>query len=160
MIPNPPANSQAIDAAIAEHRTLPGALLPMLHAIQDRIGYIPADAVPRVADALNLSRAEVHGVISFYHHFREQPAGRHLVEICRAEACQARGARGLDRHAREHLGCAFHETTADGGITLEPVYCLGLCATGPAIAIDGKPISRVSPERFDTLMSSVREDTP
>jgi formate dehydrogenase subunit gamma len=160
MIPNPPAHCRAIDAAIAEHRTLPGALLPVLHAIQDRIGHIPAEFVPRVAEALNLSRAEVHGVISYYHHFRDQPGGRHLVEVCRAEACQARGARQLDQHIRERLGCAFHETTVDGRVSLEPVYCLGLCATGPAIAIDGKPISRVSPERFDALISPMREDTP
>jgi formate dehydrogenase subunit gamma len=142
----------AVQTAIDECATLPGALLPVLHGIQDSLGYIPAAAVKQVAEALNLSRAEVHGVVTFYHHFRDRPCGRHLVEICRAEACQARGARQLETHARKRLGCNLHETSADGGVTLEPVYCLGLCATGPAVTIDGKLHSRVTPERFDRLL--------
>lgn len=145
-------DTQAVQAAIDASADQPGALLPVLHAIQDRLGYIPPAAVPLVAEALNLSRAEIHGVISYYHHFRDRPCGRRLIEICRAEACQARGGGGLDAHARARLACDFHETTADGGITLEPVYCLGLCATGPAMAIDGQPFSRVTAERFDALL--------
>jgi formate dehydrogenase subunit gamma len=147
-----PFDTDAVHAAIGECADMPGALLPVLHGIQERLGHIPAAAVPLVANALNLSRAEVHGVIAFYHHFRDRPAGRHIVEVCRAEACQARGAGNLEAHALARLGCKFHETTTDGGVTLEPVYCLGLCATGPSVAIDGKPHSRVSPERFDALL--------
>ena len=150
-----PYDDKAVDDAIADCGDQPGALLPVLHAVQDRLGHIPPEAVKRIASALNLSRAEVHGVVSFYHHFREHPCGRHVVEICRAEACQARGARHLDEYARSRLGCGFHETSADG-VSLEPVYCLGLCATGPAIAIDGTPYSRVTAARFDALLERSR----
>lgn len=148
-----PSDRNAVRAAIDECAGMPGALLPMLHAIQDRLGYIPAAAVDDVAKALNLSRAEVHGVVTYYHHFRDRPCGRHRVAVCRAEACQARGARDLEAHALARLGCAFDATTADGRVTLEPVYCLGLCATGPAIAIDDRLYSRVTPERFDALLA-------
>jgi formate dehydrogenase subunit gamma len=137
---------------VEEYRMLDGGLLPLLHAIQDRFGHIPDGSVSIVAQALNLSRAEVHGVISFYHHFEAQPGGEHCIEICRAEACQARGSRMLEQHACERLDCDFGETTADGRFTLRPVYCLGLCATGPSMAIDGRPYSRVSTDRFDTLL--------
>lgn len=146
--------TEAVEAAIQAHRGLPGALLPILHGIQDRLGHVPADAVPAIADALNLSRAEVHGVLTYYHHFRQQPAARHLVELCRAEACQARGAEALASHAQRVLGCGFHETSADRQVTLEPVYCLGHCAVGPNIAIDGQPYARVSAARFDALLQS------
>ena len=103
------------------------------------------------------STYEIHGVISYYHHFHRQPCGKHRVEICRAEACQARGAYQLDKHARQHLACDYHQTTADGAITLEPVYCLGLCAHGPAISIDGQPYARISPQRFEQLIQQARE---
>jgi formate dehydrogenase subunit gamma len=146
--------TEAVEAAIQAHRDLPGALLPILHGIQDRLGHVPADAVPAIADALNLSRAEVHGVLTYYHHFRQQPAARHVVELCRAEACQARGAEALASHAQRVLGCGFHESSADGRVTLEPVYCLGHCAVGPNIAIDGQPYARVSAARFDALLQS------
>ncbi len=146
----PEADAQSVEAAILAHGTQPGALLPLLHAVQDRLGHIPPPAVTRIAAALNLSRAEVHGVVSYYHHFRERPCGRHLLEICRAEACQARGARELEAHVRRRLGCDFHQTSGEG-VSLEPVYCLGLCATGPAIAIDGQAFSRVSAAVFDAL---------
>jgi formate dehydrogenase subunit gamma len=115
----------------ARLKTLPGALLPILHEVQGALGYVPKDAVPLIAHALNLSRAEVHGVISFYHYFRTTKPGRHVVQLCRAEACQAVGAAQLEKHARRSLGVDFHGTTADGAVTLEPVYCLGNCALGP-----------------------------
>ena len=123
----------AVKALIAERSSMPGAMLPVLHAIQHALGYIPADAVPLIADGLNVSRAEVHGVISYYTHFRQQPAGHHVVQLCRAEACQSVGADALAAHAIAALGCDFQQTTADGSFTLEPVHCLGQCACGPAI---------------------------
>ena len=129
----------------------PGALLPILHAIQDRIGYIPEAAVPIIAEELQQTRADIHGVISFYHHFRNQPAGSHIVQVCRAEACQAQGGRALERHIQEALGVGYHHTTADYEFTLEPVYCLGNCACGPSISIDNAVYGRMSPEKFDQL---------
>jgi formate dehydrogenase subunit gamma len=131
---------------------LPGALLPILHAIQDRFGYLPERTVPIVAEVLNLSRAEVHGVITFYHLFRRSPPGKHTVYLCRAEACQSMGARELERYAREKLEIDFHETTADGRFSLEPIYCLGNCACSPAIMIDETVYGRVTPERLDELL--------
>ena len=146
-----------IDACIDERLALPGgkdgALLPILHAIQAAHGHVPADAVPRIAERLNLSRAEVHGVLSYYHHFRQAPAGKHVVQVCRAEACQARGGEGLAAHAKQSLGIDFHETTADGRVTLEPVYCLGQCACGPAMMIDDAVHAHVTPQRFDALLA-------
>lgn len=132
----------------------PGALLPILHAIQDRYGYVPDAAVPIVGQVLNLSRAEVHGVVTFYHFFRTRPAGKHVVYVCRAEACQSMGARGLERHVRDKLQIDFHETTADGQFSLEPVYCLGNCACSPAVMIDETVHGRVTPERFDEILKS------
>lgn len=146
-----------LQAILETHRRQPGALLPVLHAIQDTMGYIPAEAVPLVAAALNLSRAEVHGVITFYHHFRQQPPGRHVLRLCRAEACQSVGGEALADHARATLGCDFHETTADGAVTLEPVYCLGQCAAGPALMVDPADVhGRVTPEDFDGLVAELR----
>jgi formate dehydrogenase subunit gamma len=146
----------AIKALIAERSHLPGAMLPVLHAIQHAVGYIPSDAVPLIADGLNVSRAEVHGVITYYAHFRQQPAGRHVVQLCRAEACQARGADRLAQHATAALGCDFQQTTVDGSFTLEPVYCLGQCACGPAMMIDNELHARVTPARFDALLQAKR----
>ena len=134
------------------HAARPGPLLPMLHAIQDELGFVPDAAVPIVADVLNLSRAEVHGVISFYHLLRDTPPGRHTLYLCRAEACQAMGARALERHAKARLGVDFHQTTADGRYSLEPIYCLGNCACPPAIMIDDFVYGRVTPQRFDALV--------
>jgi len=133
-----------------------GALLPILHGIQDALGYIPKDSVPLIAKALNISRAEVHGVITFYHYFRETPPGQHTIHLCRAESCQSMGAVALEAHAKGKLGIDFHETTADGAFSLEPVYCLGNCACSPAIAIDHDTYGRVSPERFDEILEEVR----
>lgn len=150
---------QAVQQALAELSHLPGALLPILHAVQDRLGYVPEAGVPLVAQALNLSRAEVHGVLSYYHHFRTSPPGRHVVQVCRAEACQSRGAEALWAHACSRLGCADSEhgaTNADASVTLLPVYCLGLCASSPAIVVDEQVHARVSLQRFDRLVAPLQ----
>ena len=131
----------------------PGALLPVLHAVQDHFGFIAGDAVEVIAGVLNLSRAEVHGVISFYHLFRTTKPGQHTLYICRSEACQSMGARDLEAHAKDKLGIGFHETTADGKISLEPVYCLGNCACSPAVMIDDSVYGRVTPDALDELIS-------
>lgn len=142
-----------MQGALAQHRHRAGALLPILHAVQDALGFVPPAALALIAHELNLSRAEVHGVVSFYHHFRDTPPGRHVVRLCRAEACQARGARALEAHAKRTLGIDFHETTADGAITLEPVYCLGNCGGGPSVLVDADELhARMTPESFDALM--------
>ena len=151
-----PFDMAAVQAIINSHLTLPGALLPILHAVQEKVGFVPADAVPMIASGLNLSRAEVHGVISFYHFFRQHPAGKHVVQICRAEACQARGADALVAHAQSALGCGFHETTGDGQFTLEQVFCLGQCACGPNIMIDDKLHARVGNDKLDRLLEEKR----
>jgi len=145
--------TEATIRALAEANAgRPGALLPILHAIQDELGYVPDSAVPIVANVLNLSRAEVHGVVTFYHFFRRQPPGRHTLYLCRAEACQSMGARELERYVKEKLNVDFHETTADGRFSLEPVYCLGNCACSPAVMIDEDVHGRVTPERLDALL--------
>lgn len=134
------------------HAGRPGALLPLLHAVQAELGFIPPSGVPIVADILNLSKAEVHGVISFYHLFRTEPPGARTLYLCRAEACQSMGSRELEAHAKNKLGVDFHQTTADGRLSLEPIYCLGNCACSPAVMIDQKVHGRVSPERLDELL--------
>jgi formate dehydrogenase subunit gamma len=144
---------------IDTHKSMPGAMLPILHGVQDALGYIPSDAVPLIAQGLNVSRAEVHGVVTFYHHFRQAPAGKHVMQVCRAEACQSVGAERLAAHISKTLGCNFHQTTADGSVTLEPVYCLGQCAVGPAMMIDGEVYARVTPARFDVLLAAQRDST-
>ena len=146
---------EIVEAAVEAHRGSVGALLPVLHAIQDKLGHVPPDAVRMIARALNLSRAEVHGVISFYHDFRTEPGGEHRLQLCRAEACQAMGARELERHVQEKLGVGFGETTSDGLLTLEPVYCLGNCACAPSLRINDQVYARVSPARFDELMAGL-----
>lgn len=140
-----------VESAIQRHGHEPGPLIVVLHAVQDALGYIPPAAIPEIANGLNLSRAEVHGVVTFYHYFRTEPHGRRVVQVCRAEACQARGGAALEAHAQRRLGVGFDETTADGAVTLEAVYCLGNCATGPAMRVDGRLHSHVTPERFDAL---------
>jgi formate dehydrogenase subunit gamma len=151
----PTADSAAVRRIVAEHKTKPGPLLEVLHAIQGELGFIPAAAVPVVAEELNLSRAEVHGVVTFYHYFRHHRPGRHVVSLCQAEACQSMGAEALARHARGHLGIEFHETTPDGRLSLEPIYCLGNCACSPAAMIDGRLYGRVTPARFDALIRQI-----
>ena len=156
-----------LEQAVALHQPdipaeVPGgsasALLPILHHIQDALGFVPQALVPEIAAALSLSRAEVHGVLTYYHHFRSAPAGRHVVQICQAEACRANGAEALMAHASARLACAPGHTRADGAVTLEPVYCLGLCATGPSAMVDDQLRARVSAatvddwaERFDRV---------
>jgi len=149
------AERTTIDGVLARLKDLPGALLPVLHGIQHALGHVPKDAVPIVAKALNLSRAEVHGVVSFYHWYRSEQPGEHVVHLCRAEACQAVGGRALEAHVKATLGIDFHETTADGRYTLEPAYCLGNCATGPSLLIDMQLKGRVTPARFDRLTGVV-----
>jgi formate dehydrogenase subunit gamma len=147
----------AVRHAIEQHRGSAGALLPILHAIQHSLGHVPPGAVPLLAHELNLSRAEVHGVISFYHYFRSEPAGKHVIHLCRAEACQAMGARALEAHAKRKLAIDFHQTTGDGEFTLQPVYCLGNCACSPSLLIDGELHGRVDAERFDELLVETQE---
>lgn len=154
-----PTSANVIQAALARYADQPGALLPILHAVQDAIGYIPRDAVPQIAERLNLSRAEVHGVVTYYHHFRSEAPGRHVVQVCRAEACQSMGADALMAHAEQRLGCATHgghgATSDDGCYTLNPVYCLGLCAASPAVVVDDKLHARMTPSRFDRLIDAL-----
>jgi len=149
----PPEDMSALAGILQELKDTPGALLPILHGVQDAYGHIPPQAVPIIARALNLSRAEVHGVVTYYHHFREQPAGRCVVQICRAEACQALGSEVLAAHAEHVLQCAFHETRRDEAVSLEPVYCLGQCAIGPAMQVGETLYGRVTTRRFDEIMS-------
>ena len=146
----------ALAKAIEQYRDVPGGLLPLLHALQDALGYIPGEAVPVIARALHLSRAEVHGVISFYHDFRNEPAGSHTLQICRAEACQAMGSRALEAHAKQRLGIDYGGTSADGAITLQAVYCLGNCACSPTVRIDDEIHARVDAGRLDELLAALR----
>ncbi|MCC6304515.1 MAG: formate dehydrogenase subunit gamma [Rhodobacteraceae bacterium] len=142
-----------VRAIVAEHAGLEGPLLPILHAVQVEWGYLPREALPVIADALNLGRAEVHGVASFYHDFRERPPGRHVLRLCRAEACQAVGGRDLAERAQERLGIGWGETTADGAVTLDAVFCLGLCACGPAAMVDGRLVGRLDAEGLDAILA-------
>jgi formate dehydrogenase subunit gamma len=151
---NMQATVQEITTALKDK---PGALLPILHAIQDAMGYVPEESVPAIAKALNLSRAEVHGVISFYHYFRETKPGKHTIHLCRAESCQAMGGKQLEQHVKNRLGIDFHETTADGEFSLEPVYCLGNCACSPAMQIGNEIYGRVSANSFDTTINETKE---
>ena len=148
-------DKDTIDVIVAQLQAQPAPLLPILHAVQDALGYIPAEAFTHIAHALNISRAEVHGVVSFYHYFRTSPPGRHIVQICRAESCQAMGSRALEAHAKAQLGVDYHETTSDGRVTLEPVYCLGNCACSPNIRIGQSLHGRIDIERFDALMRAL-----
>ena len=143
---------------IDDFKAKPGALLPLLHALQDRFSYIPNESIPLIATALMLSRAEVHGVISFYHHFRTQQPGRHVVEICRAEACQAVGARQLEHHAKQTLHLDYHQTTTDNTITLEPVYCLGNCSCGPSVRVGNDIYANMDPHAFDALVEHLKTE--
>ena len=145
-----------LEAILVQYRDMPGGLLPLLHAVQAAYGCIPADSIGPIAGSLNLSRAEVHGVISFYHFFRSRPPGRHLIRLCRAESCQAMGSRALEAHVKRRLGVDYHGTTADGLFTLEPVYCLGNCARSPSMLVDGEIHGRVSEADFDGLLDSLR----
>jgi len=146
-------DTETIRRIVAGLKGRPGPLLEVLHGVQAALGYVPAAAVPLIAEGLNISRAEVHGVVTFYHYFRHSPPGAHTVQLCQAESCQAQGADALARHARRSLGVDFNQTTSDGRFTLEPIYCLGNCACSPAAMIDGRLHGRVTPERFDALIA-------
>jgi formate dehydrogenase subunit gamma len=141
---------------ITEHAGLEGATLVILHALQEAFGHVPEPAIPMIAQALNLSRAEVHGVFTFYHDFRRAPAGRHVLKLCRAEACQAAGGDALAARAEAKLGIAFGNTTADNRVTLEPIYCLGLCATAPSAMLDGRVVGRLTAAALDALVTEAQ----
>jgi formate dehydrogenase subunit gamma len=147
---------ERVSFIVGQMRGLEGPLLPILHAIQAEFGHVPAAALPLVADALNLSRAEVHGVATFYHDFRREPAGRHVLKLCQAEACQSMGSEAMLGEVRRALGIGLHQTAADSSVTVEPVYCLGLCAVAPAAMLDGEPIGRLDAERVDEICARVR----
>ncbi|HET9395886.1 MAG TPA: formate dehydrogenase subunit gamma [Nitrospiraceae bacterium] len=142
-----------IERIVRDHAGRPGPLLLILHAVQRELGHIPEESIPLIAESLNLSRAEVHGVVSFYHYFRREPAGKHVVRICCAESCQAMNGDRLASYAQQRLQIGFHETTDDGRFSLEPVYCLGNCACSPALMIDDELHGRVSTDRFDALIA-------
>ncbi len=151
------ANSlEKLEQLIAQYKSLPGALLPLLHAIQDEFSYVPEFSYAKIAKALSLSVAEVHGVVSFYHHFKTHKPGRHVLQICRAESCQAMGAEALEAHAKQCLNANYHETSQDQAITLEPVYCLGNCALSPAVMLDEAVYGRVSTADLDALIGEAK----
>lgn len=154
-IPNDEDVQEAVARIAARFAGARGALLPLLHAIRDELGFVPDAAVPTIAQTLNLSRADVHGVITFYHDFRRRPAGSHVIKICRAEACQARGGGAIEQAAADRLGVAMGTTREDGWVTLEAVYCLGLCATGPNALVDGRPVSRLDTARLDRIVREI-----
>lgn len=149
--------STRVEEIIGQSRDLEGPLLPILHDVQHEFGYIPTEALPQIADALNISNAEVHGVVSFYHDFRREPAGRHVLKLCRAEACQSMGSDSVSSSLQALLGAEMGETSADGAVTIEAVYCLGLCSCAPAAMLDGAPIGRLNDERIIDIISRVRE---
>ncbi|PVA05392.1 formate dehydrogenase subunit gamma [Thalassorhabdomicrobium marinisediminis] len=150
------ATTETMQGILAAHKGREGPLLPILRAVQAEFGYIPADVIQIIADDLNITRAEVHGVITFYHDFRDAPSGRHVVKLCRAEACQSVGGAALSQAALQKLGVDWHGTTANGTVTVEPVYCLGLCACGPAAMIDGKVVGRLDADKLDRLLAEVQ----
>ena len=150
------AGIETLHQILATHRGMEGALLPILHAVQEAFGHVPQEALPIIAQDQNISRAEAHGVMSFYHDFREKPAGRTVLKLCRAEACQAMGADDLAAHARAKTGLDWHETSADGALTLEPVFCLGLCACGPAAMVNGKLVGRADAAKLDKILEGTR----
>jgi formate dehydrogenase subunit gamma len=156
MVAGTPWNAEIAREIISQHLMMEGAALPILQALQRTFGHIPKEAVPMVAEALNLTRAEVHGIVTFYHDLRREPAGRHVLQLCRAEACQSMGADALADHAQAMLGVKWGETTRDGAMSLEPVFCLGLCACAPSAVFDGKPIGRLDRPRLDSLLDGVK----
>lgn len=143
-------------SVIDEFKDLEGPLLPILHGIQEEFGHVPSETVPVIAEALNLSRAEVHGVVTFYHDYRSQPAGRHVLKLCRAEACQSMGADAIAAQISQALGIGFHETAKDDSVTLEPVFCLGLCACAPAAMLDGEVIGQLDADKIEEIVAEVR----
>ena len=153
----PSTTQSTVQDVISTLKDKPGALLPILHGIQDALGYIPSESVPVIAKALALSNAEVHVVISFYHYFRDTPPGKHTIHVCRAESCQAMGSVKLENHIKSKLAIDYHETSSDGQFSLEPVYCLGNCACSPAIQIDHEVYGRVSATTFDNIINELEK---
>ena len=154
-----PAGTQVASrttAIIEELKGLEGPLLPILHEIQEEFGHVPAESLPVIANALNISNAEVHGVVTFYHDYRAHPAGRHVLKVCRAEACQSMGGDAIAAQIQQRLGIGFHETTKDNSVTLEPVYCLGLCACSPSAMLDGEVIGRLDTDKIDEIVEEIR----
>lgn len=149
-------SATAVNSIVDKFKGELGPLLPILHEVQQQLGYVPSEAVPLIAEGLNLSRADVHGVVSFYHHFSDKPRGRHIIEVCRAESCQALGGRDLEEHARQKLGLDWHETSADEQFTLEPVYCLGNCACSPSVRVGDQVLGRVDANRFDEVLDDLQ----
>lgn len=156
-VPAAAFDEQRVLAIVERHRHRDGPLIEVLHEVQAQFGCIPTGAVAAIARGLNLSRAEVHGVVSFYHHFRTRPAGRHVLQVCRAESCQAAGGKAIEARAKERLGVDFGQTTADGRVTLEAVYCLGLCACSPAALLDDEVHGRVTRETLDALVDTMTQ---
>lgn len=152
---SPDTLSALVDSLAARHGGKRDGLLPLLHDLQHELGHVPDEAVPAIAAALNLSRADVHGVISFYHDFRRKPAGRHVVKLCRAESCQARGGAAIEQAAQARLGVTMGTTRSDGAVTLEPVYCLGLCAIGPNALVDGRPVAAIDAAKLDRIATEI-----
>lgn len=150
------AGAETLQHILDAHRGMEGPLLPILHAVQEAFGHVPQEALPIIAQDQNISRAEAHGVMTFYHDFRESPAGRTVLKLCRAEACQSVGADALADHAKNRLGIDWHDTTADGAVTLEPVFCLGLCACGPAAMVNGKLVGRADAAKLDAIIAGAR----
>lgn len=149
--------TERVDAICDSNQQLEGPLLPILHEVQNEFGYVPEEALRQIAGRLNISRAEIHGVATFYHDFRHKPAGRHVIKICRAEACQAVGSEALAKHAENEIGVPFGNTSVDGAVTLEAVYCLGLCACGPAALVDGVVAGRVNTAKLDHIIAECRK---
>ena len=143
-------------SVINDYRGLEGPLLPILHGLQEEFGYVPQESLPVIAEELNISRAEVYGVVSFYHDFRKHPAGRHVLKLCQAEACQSMGSDAVAAKVKQALGIGFHETTKDGAVTLEPVYCLGLCACSPSAMLNGEVIGRVDDDKIEEMLEVIR----
>ncbi len=146
-----PWSAERAAQIIADHQHLAGATMPILHAVQEVFGFVPEPVVPMIAESLNLSRAEVHGVVTFYHDFRREPPGRHVIKLCAAEACQSMGSEALAAYAEQKLGLEMGETSADGRVTLEPIYCLGLCACAPSALIDGRLVGRLDRDTIDEI---------
>ena len=144
-----------IESWTARHGATRDQLLPLLHAVQNEAGYIDDAQVPIIAQALNLTRADVHGVITFYHDFRRVPPGRHIVKLCRAESCQSRGGTAVEHQAAQILGVAMGESRADGQVSLEPVYCLGLCAIGPNALVDGRPVAGIDAKALERIAAEM-----
>jgi len=153
-----PDCTDPVEKAISTHVDRPGALLPILHDVQDALDHIPPDALLRIANALNLSRAEVHGVVTYYHHFRTAPLTGHVIQLCRAEACQAMGGEALSDHIRAHYNGGSQSGTKTR-FCIEPVYCLGLCASAPALTLDGQPYARLTPAVFDQLIAGLEDES-